>query len=143
MEATQTFRIAMQNLQFSLFSQVCAVDHLTGIWNRYAMTYKLAQEQERVRRTGKPCAIAIIDFDFFKAINDDHGHLAGDHVLKVAMEFFSSRMRKYDQVFRFGGEEFLFAFPETILEQAQELLERLREDIKALVIELPSGSALN
>jgi len=59
----QEFRVAVQNLQFSIFSQVCAVDQLTGVWNRYAMGYKLAQEQERVRRTGKPCSIALIDAD--------------------------------------------------------------------------------
>ena len=142
-DVAQEFRVAVQNLQFSMFSQVCAVDHLTGVWNRHAMSYKLAQEQDRVRRSGQPCAIALIDFDYFKSINDRYGHLAGDEVLKVTIEFFTSKMRSYDLIFRFGGEEFLFAFPETGLDMATELLERLREEVKRLPITLSNGEVLN
>jgi diguanylate cyclase len=141
-DVAQEFRVAVQNLQFSIFSQVCAVDQLTGVWNRYAMGYKLAQEQERVRRTGKPCSIALIDFDYFKLINDRFGHLVGDEVLKTAVEFLVSKMRKYDLVFRFGGEEFLFAFPETELAQSEELVDRLRQDVGNLGVEVAAGEVL-
>ncbi len=141
-EVAQKFRDAVQNLQFTMFSQVCAVDHLTGVWNRYAMAYKLSQEQERVRRSGKPCSIALIDFDYFKAINDRYGHVAGDEVLKTAVEFLASKMRKYDLIFRFGGEEFLFAFPETGLVESEELVDRLRQDIKNLGVEISAGEVL-
>ena len=143
MDVAHEFRVGVQNLQFSMFSQVCAIDHLTGVWNRYALVFKLAQEQERVRRSGRPCAVAIIDFDHFKKINDRHGHLAGDQVLQEAIHFCNGKMRKYDLVFRFGGEEFLFAFPDTDLEMAQDLLERLREGLKALPIRVSSGEVLN
>jgi diguanylate cyclase (GGDEF)-like protein len=125
-----------------MFSQVCAVDQLTGVWNRYAMCYKLSQERERVRRSGKPCSIALIDFDYFKSINDRYGHLAGDEVLKTVMAFLISEMRKYDLVFRFGGEEFLFAFPETELDQSEELVDRLRQEISDLGVEITAGEVL-
>jgi diguanylate cyclase len=142
-DIAQQFRTAVQSLQFSIFSQVCAVDHLTGVWNRYAMCYKLSQEQERVRRSGKPCSIALIDFDYFKSVNDRYGHLAGDEVLKTAVEFLVSKLRKYDLVFRFGGEEFLFAFPETALDQSAELVDRLREDVKKLDVEIAGGEVIS
>ena len=141
-DVAQQFRVAVQNLQFSMFSQVCAVDQLTGVWNRYAMCYKLSQERERVRRSGKPCSIALIDFDYFKSINDRYGHLAGDEVLKTVMAFLISKMRKYDLVFRFGGEEFLFAFPETGLDHSEELVDRLRQEISDLGVEIAPGEVL-
>lgn len=136
------FRVAVQNLQFAIMSEVCAVDHLTGVWNRYAMHYKLSHEFERSCRTSNPCAVALLDFDHFKQINDAHGHVAGDTVLKTALHFFSSRMRKYDEIFRYGGEEFLFMFPETNLEIASRILERLRQDVKELPILLDDGSQI-
>ena len=124
------FRTAVQDLQFTLVSKVCAVDHLTGVWNRYAMSYRLAQEHDRLSRTGHPCVIAIVDFDHFKKVNDKYGHLAGDQVLKTSMEYFADQIRKYDIIFRYGGEEFLFLLPETELDEAVDILERLRKGIK-------------
>lgn len=128
------FRTALQDLQFNMVSQVCAIDHLTGVWNRYAMTYKLTQEHERITRTGQSCSIALLDFDHFKNINDQYGHIVGDSVLKTALEFFSSKIRKYDAIFRYGGEEFLFMLPATTTKEAQDLMERLRTGIKKLSI---------
>lgn len=141
-DIVQQFQLAVQNLQFSIVSQVCAVDQLTGVWNRYAMCHKLSQEQERVRRSGDPCSIALIDFDYFKSVNDRYGHLAGDEVLKTITAFLVGEMRRYDLLFRFGGEEFLFLFPATALDQAEELLDRLRQGIRGLDITVSSGSAL-
>jgi len=133
------FRVAVQNLQFSMISRVCAVDHLTGVWNRYAMAHKLAQEYERVRRTGRPCAVALMDFDHFKSINDNHGHVVGDRVLRETMQYLVGQMRKYDAIFRYGGEEFLFLFPDTPLDQAEKLLDRLREDVKNIPVKGADG----
>ena len=134
MNTAMRFRIALQDLQFKMVSQVCAVDHLTGVWNRYAMSYKLTQEHERVTRTGQNCSIALMDFDHFKNINDQYGHIAGDNVLKTAMKFFSNKLRKYDAIFRYGGEEFLFLLPATTIIEAQDLMERLRKGLKQLSI---------
>lgn len=137
------FRVAVQSLQFAMVSQVCAVDHLTGVWNRYAMLYKLSHELERSRRSNTPCAVALLDFDHFKTINDTHGHVAGDMVLKTTLRFISAQMRKYDEIFRYGGEEFLFMFPDTDLEMATRILERLRQQIRALPILLDNGAQIN
>ncbi|MFW2374558.1 MAG: diguanylate cyclase [Gammaproteobacteria bacterium] len=135
-DTVQGFRMALQDLQLTLVSKVCAVDHLTGVWNRYAMSHRLNQEHERVRRNGEHCVIAIMDFDHFKNINDRFGHIAGDKVLKVVMNHLSHQIRQYDVIFRYGGEEFLFLLPNTELDEATEILERLRSNIKQLPIEM-------
>lgn len=136
------FRVAVQDLQFSMISKICAVDHLTGVWNRYAMSYMLSREHERARRTGNACSLAIMDFDDFKDINDKHGHIAGDNVLKAAMTFITGCMRKYDIIFRYGGDEFLLVFPGTELEHASQLLERLRTDLKDIPINISGNNEI-
>lgn len=129
------FRSTIQDLQFALVSKICAVDHLTGVWNRYAMSYRLSQEYDRICRSGKSCVIAIIDFDHFKDINDQFGHLVGDEVLKTCMKYFIQQVRTYDIIFRYGGEEFLFMLPETEIDEATEILERLRKGVKNVAID--------
>lgn len=143
MDIAHEFRVAVQNLQFKMVSEVCAVDHLTGVWNRYALSYKLAQEHARVHRNRSCCAVAIIDFDRFKTINDRYGHLAGDKVLKTAMAYFSRKMRAYDSIYRYGGEEFLFVFPDTEVDEARQILDRLRHELKDVPIFLDSGEEIH
>ncbi len=143
MDIAHEFRVAVQNLQFKMVSEVCAVDHLTGVWNRYALSYKLAQEHARVHRNSNCCAVAIIDFDRFKTINDRYGHLAGDKVLKTAMAYFSRKMRAYDSIYRYGGEEFLFVFPDTEVEEARQILDRLRHELKDVPIILDGGEEIH
>ncbi|MCK4833926.1 MAG: diguanylate cyclase [Gammaproteobacteria bacterium] len=142
-DTANDFRVAVQNLQFSLISKVCAVDHLTGVWNRHAMSSMINKEHERARRTGNGCALAIMDFDDFKQINDKHGHVAGDRVLKTAVDFFVRRLRKYDVIFRYGGDEFLLLFPETDIEHASQLLERLRTELKNMPIMISDSKKIN
>jgi diguanylate cyclase (GGDEF)-like protein len=141
-DTANEFRVAVQNMQFSIVSKICAVDHLTGVWNRYAMSYMLSKEHERARRTGNVCSVAIMDFDGFKEVNDKHGHVAGDNVLKTAMAFITGCMRKYDVVFRYGGDEFLFLFPDTDLDHASQLLERLRTDLKDMPININENTEI-
>ena len=135
-DTANEFRVAVQDLQFSMISKICAVDHLTGVWNRHAMSYMLSKEHERARRTGNACSVAIMDFDGFKKINDKHGHIVGDNVLKAVMAYITGCMRKYDVIFRFGGDEFLLLLPETDIKHASQLLERLRTDIKEIPINI-------
>ena len=142
-DTANEFRVAVQNLQFSLISKVCAVDHLTGVWNRHAMSFMIGKEQERARRSGSGCVLAIMDFDDFKQINDKHGHVAGDRVLKTAMDFFLKRLRKYDVIFRYGGDEFILLFPETNIEHATQLLDRLREELKNMPIMISDSKKIN
>lgn len=139
MDVAHEFRTAVQNLQFDIISEVCAIDHLTGVWNRYALSHKLSQEFERVRRTHRPCSIAILDFDHFKQINDTHGHVAGDQVLKNVIDYFISQLREYDQIFRYGGEEFLLMFPDTDSLNAEALLQRICAGLKSRPVIVSSG----
>ena len=142
-DTANDFRVAVQNLQFSLISKVCAIDHLTGVWNRHAMSFMIEKEHERARRSGNVCVLAIMDFDDFKQINDKHGHIAGDRVLKTAMDFFVKRLRKYDIIFRYGGDEFLLLFPETNIDHATQLLERLRQELKNTPIKISESKTVN
>ena len=142
-DTANDFRVAVQDLQFSLISKLCAVDHLTGVWNRHAMSSMINKEHERVRRSGNHSVIAIMDFDDFKQINDNHGHIAGDRVLKTAIDFFAKRIRKYDLIFRYGGDEFLLMLPETNIAEASQLLERIRLELKNMSIMISNSKKIN
>jgi diguanylate cyclase len=139
MQANLAFRNHAQQFQAGLINLVCVVDHLTGAWNRYAMVSKIAEESERAQRNGQPCCLCILDLDHFKRINDDYGHLAGDLALQAVVRYLASRMRKYDYVFRFGGEEFLLCLPNTSLGDAEILLDRMRLELAAMPIDLGNG----
>lgn len=102
------------------------VDALTGVWNRGALFELLGRERERAQRGTKPLSVALVDIDFFKKVNDTHGHLVGDEVLKELCARLKTAVRPYDAVGRYGGEEFVVVFPETTSEEALTLGERLR-----------------
>lgn len=102
------------------------IDALTGVWNRGALSELLQREWERARRGDQPLSIAMVDLDFFKRVNDTHGHLVGDEVLKELCSRLKSVIRPYDAVGRYGGEEFVVVFPGTSAELAVGLGERLR-----------------
>ena len=103
------------------------VDGLTQVHNKRYLYEALERELMRGRRHGRDLAVLMFDIDHFKRINDLHGHLAGDFVLKELARLVSSRIRR-DEVFaRYGGEEFCIILPETTLEGAVELAERLRQ----------------
>ena len=142
-DTANDFRVAVQDFQFSLISKVCAVDHLTGVWNRLAMSSMINKEHERARRSGNCSVLAMMDFDGFKRINDKHGHVAGDRVLKTAIGFFTKHLRKYDIIFRYGGDEFLLLFPETSIEDASQLLKRLRQELKNIPIMVSDSKKIN
>lgn len=102
------------------------VDELTGLLNRSAMERDLDREQAQARRTGRFFTIAMVDADHFKKVNDDYGHGFGDEVLEILAERFVESLRPHDRVYRYGGEEFLVLLPDTSLERARPVLERLR-----------------
>jgi diguanylate cyclase (GGDEF)-like protein len=104
-------------------------DPLTGIFNRRAILERLAAELERGRREGHPVAVAIIDCDGFKQVNDTLGHLAGDELLTAISCRLRNRIRSYDALGRLGGDEFLVAAPMTPGGSPAELFERLREAV--------------
>lgn len=100
-------------------------DVLTGIFNRRAILERLEEELSRAARSGGGVAVGICDIDRFKAVNDTHGHQAGDAVLCGVTRIFQDALRKYDSVGRFGGEEFLLVVPIAAVADCVPLFERL------------------
>src|SRR5262249_5243243 len=102
-------------------------DALTGLPNRRALDERLPLEIMRARRAGSDLCVAIIDIDHFKSYNDAHGHLAGDELLRECAAAWDATLRGEDLLVRFGGEEFLVMLPGITIEQAEKVVERLRE----------------
>ena len=109
--------------------QMATSDALTGLPNRGYVDERFAIELSRARRYEKPLTIAVIDVDRFKALNDTHGHPAGDRVLKRMASILRSSIRQSDTAGRYGGEEFVVILPETDMETAGRKLESLRESM--------------
>ncbi|MDH5632779.1 MAG: DUF484 family protein [Gammaproteobacteria bacterium] len=107
-------------------------DPLTGLSNRRFFERRLQEEIDRWRRHGKPLSCLLADLDFFKQINDKHGHQAGDMVLQEAARELGAELRASDVIARFGGEEFVLLLPDTDIEEAMEIAARLRCRIEAL-----------
>jgi len=120
-----------ENLQSALASERrrALVDPLTGIGNRRALEHELAAQWRRWRRGGTELALAIIDLDEFKAVNDTYGHRAGDKVLSSVAALCAERLRTGDFIARYGGEEFVLLLPDTGLDGAHELAEALRAQV--------------
>lgn len=110
----------------SLAEKNAITDKLTNVFNRMAIEPILKIETERAKRSGKPISLIIFDIDFFKKINDRYGHNAGDYVLKKISEIIKNNIRKADYIVRWGGEEFLLLLPETDIDGAKKLAEKLR-----------------
>lgn len=101
-------------------------DPLTGLGNRTAFDLAMAREVASAQRHGLPLSLLMIDVDRFKAVNDTYGHLVGDRVLRAVAQTLRSSARDTDQVFRFGGEEFVMILGNTGPEGARVLAERVR-----------------
>lgn len=120
--------IVIENARlFDQTQQMALTDALTGTYNRRYF-YELAQKEfARSKRYQNPMSIILIDIDHFKNVNDQNGHLAGDHVLMQFVQRIQDELRSSDVLARFGGEEFIILLPETNLEEATYVAERLRE----------------
>jgi diguanylate cyclase len=106
--------------------ELAELDELTGAFNRRCIMRVLDEEIARSKRHGQPCSIALIDLDWFKRINDAHGHPTGDEVLRTFAITMFANIRNIDRFGRYGGEEFLLVLPNTPTEPAARLLDRLR-----------------
>lgn len=106
-------------------------DGLTQLFNRRYVEEMLSHEFDRARRYGNKLSVILTDIDFFKKVNDNYGHLAGDEVLRVVSQRLTKGLRGTDILGRYGGEEFLVVLPETNIEGARILAERLREAVQA------------
>ncbi len=108
---------------------LATTDPLTGLLNRRALSERLTTEMERALRYDTSVALLLVDLDHFKRVNDTHGHLAGDGVLRAVAELLTEEARSSDLVGRYGGEEFLVVLPETDDAGAASLAERMRERV--------------
>ena len=120
---------------------LATTDALTGLPNRRQLMMQMETEVHRAARSGRPLSLALLDVDRFKAINDGHGHPAGDAVLQAVADELRRVTRGGDVLGRFGGEEFAVLMPETSLAKARLAGERLRIAIEKRTIEFPDGSS--
>ena len=108
---------------------LAVTDSLTGLHNRRYMVSHLDTLMERGRESGRPVALLIMDIDHFKNVNDNYGHAVGDEVLQEFAERIKRNVRGIDLAVRYGGEEFVVVLPETDLEVAKMVAERLRQNV--------------
>lgn len=104
-------------------------DSLTEAQTRAGLLTDLRKQHALVVRGKQTYALAMLDLDHFKNVNDSYGHAAGDTVLASTVQCVKSHLRPYDRIYRYGGEEFLICMPSTTLDQAGEMMERLRSSI--------------
>jgi two-component system cell cycle response regulator len=126
------------NVQASI--EMAITDALTGLFNRRYMETHLATLVEQASSRGKPIAALIVDIDFFKAVNDTHGHDAGDDVLREFALRIRKSIRNIDLACRYGGEEFVIVMPETDIAVASMVAERLRRRIATEPFAIQGGS---
>ena len=118
---------------------LATVDHLTGVLNRQAVLANLETEIERAARFAHQLSVVMVDLDHFKRLNDSHGHAAGDLLLRRVADTLRENVRSVDVVGRYGGEEFLLVLPETDVDAAASLAEKLRRLVAREVVVLEDG----
>jgi diguanylate cyclase (GGDEF)-like protein len=118
--------LAQVSTLYQRVGRMARTDPLTGVLNRRVWDQELPRELARAARSGQPLCVALIDMDRFKAFNDQHGHQAGDRLLKAAGAAWWANLRKTDLLVRYGGEEFAVLLPDCGLDDAMAIAERLR-----------------
>lgn len=132
--------IAIENAELHMEVERQAVtDGLTGVANRRSFNDSLSKEFERAKRYGQPLSLAVIDLDFLKKINDTYGHMTGDEAIKSIGYVLRESSRSIDIAARYGGEEFCVLLPNTDIDMAEQLAERLRRLIRETEIDGPGA----
>jgi diguanylate cyclase (GGDEF)-like protein len=122
--------VTLQRLELlAQLEEFAQTDELTGLRNRRAWHERIPAELARASRDNESLSVAMLDLDHFKHYNDEHGHQAGDRLLKQVASFWSNELRPTDILARYGGEEFALALPCAPLDQALKLVERFRTAI--------------
>ncbi len=134
--ALERLRLEISALERELENSLFNHDALTGAINRFGILPTLREQQELVKRHAQLCYIAMMDLDHFKAINDLHGHAAGDKVLAAAVHYLIKNLRPYDKVFRYGGEEFVLCMPYIELVPGFDRIKEINEGLAALEIDI-------
>lgn len=137
LESARLYQLARETAQentklyinLSNLYQKATLDELTGLYNRHFLMQRLKEEIKKAWRYRHPLSLLFIDLDFFKQVNDEHGHQIGDQLLMELGELIKKSIRDYDVACRFGGEEFVVLLPQTAIENAFDLADRLREKV--------------
>jgi diguanylate cyclase (GGDEF)-like protein len=116
--------------------KMATVDPLTGLANRSQFHVRATAELARSRRERQPLSLMLADVDFFKRINDEFGHDAGDRVLRRLAELMQQALRESDVLARWGGEEFLALLPASDTDQARQVAERVRQAVASVQIDI-------
>ena len=131
-EMTRTQGFIKLERALNFINELAIRDELTGVHNRRHLLSLIEVEQARSARAARPFCLCLLDIDFFKRINDTYGHSAGDCVLREFATAVQAQVRDADCFGRYGGEEFLLMLPETSLEAAAFLVERIRAAVETL-----------
>jgi len=119
---------------------LATTDLMTGVHNRHSFMQDLYREFVRGRRYRTPLSLLVFDLDFFKQINDGYGHAAGDEALRAFAKAAGECLRGMDVLGRLGGEEFGILLPNTVLDQAEIVAERIRAAVTEIAIETEYGT---
>ncbi|SNZ03101.1 diguanylate cyclase (GGDEF) domain-containing protein [Persephonella hydrogeniphila] len=129
--------MVLSHLVYSInLLNLATYDPLTKLYNRRAVVEYAEKEVERSKRYNHPFSIILLDIDDFKGINDTYGHTVGDIVLKMIGDVIKEETRDIDKVGRYGGEEFIILLPETKLENARKLAERIKNRISETIFDI-------
>ncbi len=116
-----------------LLSTALSRDSLTGLLKHADIKEQIAIEVERALRSGKPASVVMLDIDHFKKVNDSYGHAAGDNVIRALANLLRQRLRRIDSLGRYGGEEFAAVLPDCSEEQAENILNEIRQRFAELI----------
>jgi len=134
LDEVQELRLKVEEL-----SELVSTDALTGLFNFRHFKTVLQAEMDRSKRSGIPTSLVMVDIDHFKAVNDTYGHEIGNQALQHLAEILRGEVRTTDIVCRYGGEEFAMIFPETHLNLAVKVADRIREEIQNLPLKSELG----
>ena len=127
-------KLRRQSEQIRWHAEEARTDALTGLLNRRAFDDELGRRISEWQRKGTSCCLMMVDMDHFKVLNDRHGHPGGDRVLQTVAGVLLDSVREMDVVARFGGEEFAVVLPNTALEDAEVVTERVRRTVESTLI---------
>ena len=126
----------------SEFEQAAIVDALTGLHNRRWLTEAFTRSICRCEKDGTPLCLVMTDIDHFKRLNDEHGHLMGDTVLRAVARRLADSLRAPDMIARYGGEEFALLLPQTASKEGQCVAERLRMSVELMSLKTLTDGAV-
>jgi len=142
---TQAFNTMVEDMarERKSLQELSIRDPLTGLYNHREFYRLLREELERALRYRHPLSLLMLDLDFFKKVNDTHGHQAGDHALTTITALIVRQLRRVDEIARYGGEEFAIILPETTGAEATALADRIRQAIAARPVPLSKTDEIN